>query len=76
MCLLLQKVNMRYFNPSGTNRMERVKNYPGKEAKEKQWISEEESKSHNTGTGKGILRKQLAYSFLFTQLTDDLAGPS
>ncbi|XP_054668946.1 uncharacterized protein C12orf50 homolog [Grus americana] len=42
------------FENGGTNRMERVKNYPGKEAKEKQWISEGESKSHNTGTGKGI----------------------
>ncbi|XP_054669141.1 uncharacterized protein C12orf50 homolog [Grus americana] len=30
------------FENGGTNRMERVKNYPGKEAKEKQWVSEEE----------------------------------
>lgn len=64
----LEKVSMCYFNPSETNHTELVKNHHCKEVKEKKWISEEPRNSPSTVAGKGILRKQLAYSFLFTKL--------
>lgn len=70
-----EKVTMCYFNPSETNHTELVKDHHCKEV-EKKWISEETRNSPDTVTVKGTLRKQLAYSFLFTKLLDDLALPS
>lgn len=71
-----KKVNMCYFNPSATNHSELVNKRHSKEIKKNKWIPEEPRNSPHTVPGKRILRKQLAYSFSFTKLLDDLALPS
>lgn len=76
--MLFKEINTCYFNPSETNHTELTKNHHNEEEKEKEKkrISEEPRNSRNTLTGKGILSKRLAYSFLFTKSVDDLAPPS
>lgn len=66
-------MNTCYFNSSDTNYTELVKNHHFKEVKENKRISEERRNAANAVTGKGILKKSSAYSFLFTKLWDDLA---
>lgn len=74
--MLFEKVNLCYFNSLATSRSELVKKHHFKGVKKKKWISEEPRNLSNTVTGKGIFRKWLFFSFLFTKLLDDLIVPS
>lgn len=73
--MLFKEVNTCYFNPAETNHTELVESHHYQEVQEEKGISEEPRKSPNTGTGKGILRKQLPSSLLLFKLLDDLALP-